>query len=48
VGRNVKTLSGKASGKNDFVQWHPEVRAGIYLYRFESSVTNTSGKIIVK
>jgi hypothetical protein len=48
VGRNVKTLTGIATGKNDLVQWHPEVRAGIYLYRFESNVTNTSGKIIVK
>lgn len=48
AGRNIKTLTGIATGRNDLVQWHPEVRAGIYLYRFESNVTNTSGKIIVK
>jgi hypothetical protein len=48
AGRNMKTLSGNASGKNDFVQWTANARAGIYFYRFESNVTNTSGKIIVK
>jgi hypothetical protein len=48
AGRNVKTLSGNASGKNDFVQWTANTQSGIYFYRFESNVTNTSGKIIVK
>ena len=47
AGRNIRTLTGIATGKNDLVQWHPEVQAGIYLYRFESNTTNTSGKIIV-
>ena len=48
AGRSVKTLTGFASGKNDFVQWTANSRAGIYFYNFESNVTNTSGKIIVK
>jgi len=48
MGRTIKTLNGIASGANELVQWHPNVQAGVYLYRFESSVTNTNGKIIVK
>jgi hypothetical protein len=49
-GREIKTLNGIASGKNEFVTCNlvNEVNSGVYFYRFESNTANTSGKIIVK
>lgn len=48
-GREVKNLSGIASGNTDCVRFDmKDINAGVYFYRFESNGTNTSGKIIVK
>lgn len=53
-GSKVKTLEGIASGTSEQVQWNfrnelnNRVNSGIYLYRFESSITNTFGKLIIK
>jgi flagellar hook assembly protein FlgD len=53
-GSKVKTLKGIASGTSEQVQWNfrdeqnNKLNSGIYLYRFESSITNTFGKLIIK
>ena len=49
-GRAVKTLNGIASGRKELISCNLKdvVSSGIYFYQFESNVTNTSGKIIVK
>jgi hypothetical protein len=49
-GRRVKTLNGIASGIKESVSCNLKdaISSGIYFYQFESNVTNTSGKIIVK
>jgi hypothetical protein len=53
-GRNVKTLKGIALGTTEQVQWNfrdernTRVNSGVYLYRFESSVINAFGKLIIK
>jgi hypothetical protein len=54
TGREVRNLAGLASGTNESVRWNvmddkgSTVKAGVYLYRFESATAKTSGKIIVK
>ena len=53
-GRRIQTLDGIASGANESVRWNLEdntgthVSSGIYCYRFQSKVTNQTGKIIVR
>jgi len=53
-GRRIQTLDGIASGANESVRWNlkdnteTHVSSGIYCYRFESKVTNQTGKIIVR
>jgi hypothetical protein len=54
TGRSIQTMRGSASGAAESVRWncdnraHEKVNAGVYLYKFVSEVTNTSGKIIVE
>ena len=54
TGRHVRTLSGLSSGNQEVVAWNLKddtgfvVGAGVYLFRFESSVVNTNGKIVVR
>ena len=54
TGRHVKTLSGLSSGNQEVVAWNLKddrgfvVGAGVYLFRFESNVVNTNGKIVVR
>lgn len=53
-GRKIKTLSGVASGTEESVEWNlkndqgTRVNAGVYLYRFESSETESTGKVVVR
>ena len=48
-GREVKTLNGIATGKNDRVNLRlNDINSGIYFYRFSSNIVNTAGKIIIK
>lgn len=49
-GRAVKTINGVATGNNDVVNCDLKnsVASGVYFYRFESTVSNKVGKIIVK
>ena len=53
-GRKIKTLTGIASGNQDNVEWYlkneqgTRVSAGVYLYRFESSEIETTGKVVVR
>jgi len=47
TGRTIKTLKGIGSGKQELVKCELN-KAGVYLYRFESNLSNSSGKIIVK
>ncbi|MCK4672350.1 Omp28-related outer membrane protein [candidate division WOR-3 bacterium] len=54
TGRHVKTLCGISSGSQEVVAWNLEddtgmlVGSGVYLYQFESSTVNTTGKIVVR
>jgi len=47
MGRTIKTLKGTGSGQRTVVKCELN-KAGVYLYRFESNLSNSSGKIIVK
>jgi hypothetical protein len=49
-GREVKSLNGVATGRNELVNCDLKntVNSGVYFYKFESNIANTSGKIIVK
>jgi hypothetical protein len=53
-GRKVKTFTGVASGDEDNIEWNlnneqgTRVSSGVYLYRFESTALNTTGKVVVK
>jgi hypothetical protein len=49
-GREVKSLNGVATGRNELVNCdlRGAVNSGVYFYKFESNIANTSGKIIVK
>ncbi len=53
-GRFIRTLSGVASGSRESIRWNCRddtgslVRAGVYLYRFKSNITNANGKLIVR
>jgi hypothetical protein len=53
-GRKIKTLTGIASGNEESVEWNlrneqgTRVSAGVYLYRFESSEIETTGKVVVR
>ena len=54
TGRQIRTLSGVASGSEQTVEWNlrntedVRITSGVYLYRFESSNIYTTGKIIVR
>jgi hypothetical protein len=54
AGRNIKTVSGIAANDNEIVHYDlnqggtARVNAGVYLYRFTSSILNANGKIIVR
>lgn len=54
TGRRVKTLKGIAKKCKESVRWNrrdefgSQVGSGVYLYRFESKITNTIGKIVVR
>ena len=54
TGRHVKTLAGLSSGNQEVVAWNLKddrgfvIGAGVYLFRFESNVVNTNGKIVVR
>ncbi len=53
-GRNAKVLKGIASSSNEQVLWNfrderdNRVNSGVYIYQFQSSVTNAFGKLIIK
>ena len=53
-GREIRTLSGFASGNEDSIEWNlrdeqgTRVSAGVYLYRFESAKTTSTGKVVVQ
>lgn len=53
-GRRVKTLQGIAHTTQESVVWDitneqgSRISAGVYMYRFESDVLSTSGKIVVR
>ncbi|UCC11181.1 MAG: Omp28-related outer membrane protein [candidate division WOR-3 bacterium] len=53
-GRQVRTIHGVGSGSEQTATWDlkndmgTKVSAGVYLYRFESAETSTSGKVIVQ
>ncbi|MEO0091657.1 MAG: Omp28-related outer membrane protein [candidate division WOR-3 bacterium] len=49
-GRNIRTLSGIASGKSECVNWNFNniINAGVYFYLLQSSKGNSAGKFIVK
>lgn len=54
TGRCIKIITGLASGSTESVRWNcdntagEKVSSGVYLYRFESDIMNTTGKIIVR
>ncbi len=54
LGRHIRTLKGVSSGNQGSVTWNRKddagsrVGSGVYLYKFESDIINTSGKVIVK
>jgi len=54
TGRLIRTVTGTASGATESVRWNcdnrigDKVSSGVYLYRFVSEATNTTGKIIVE
>jgi hypothetical protein len=53
-GRLVRTMQGTGSGSEQTAYWDLKndngtmVSAGVYLYRFDSAETSTSGKVIVQ
>jgi hypothetical protein len=53
-GRLVKNFSGTAQGEFQSVRWDlsdfvgTQVSTGVYFYRFESSQTSSSGKLVVR
>jgi hypothetical protein len=54
TGRQVRLLSGASRSDIETVNWNcrddqdKAVVSGVYLYRFENSVLNTTGKIVVR
>ena len=54
LGRQVRTISGTSSGEAESVVWNRKdergtlVGAGVYLYRFKSSIVNKFGKVVVR
>ena len=54
AGRQIRTLSGIASGSEQTVEWNlrntedVRITSGVYLYRFESSNIYATGKVIVR
>ena len=53
-GRKIQTMYGIASGDDEAVNWDlinkqgARVSAGVYLYRFESTEINSTGKVVVR
>ncbi len=53
-GRKIQTIDGVASGDDETVNWDltneqgARVSAGVYLYRFESTEINATGKVVVR
>lgn len=53
-GRKIQTIDGVASGDDETVNWDltnkqgARVNAGVYLYRFESTEINATGKVVVR
>ena len=53
-GSHIKRLHGVSSGNRESVYWDLKddggflVSAGVYLYRFESQVINSTGKLVVR
>jgi hypothetical protein len=53
-GRKIQTIHGIASGDEEAVNWDltnrqgARVSAGVYLYRFESTEINATGKVVVR
>ncbi len=54
TGRRISVIDGIASGSEESLSWDlrdhkgARVSSGVYLYRFESTQTRTTGKIVVK
>jgi len=54
TGRCIRDIMGYASGDNQVVEWNLKtntgetLNSGVYLYRFESLMTNESGKIVIR
>ncbi len=54
AGRCVRRLEGKSSGSQESIRWRCTddagslVGSGVYFYRFESEVLNTTGKVVVR
>jgi hypothetical protein len=53
-GRQIRRLSGVASGGEESIEWNlrneqgTRVSSGVYLYRFESAGLNATGKVVVR
>lgn len=53
-GRRVRTLDGRANGSAETVEWDlrneagNRVSSGVYLYRFASEASSTTGKLVVR
>ncbi|MGQ9817773.1 MAG: T9SS type A sorting domain-containing protein [bacterium] len=52
-GRKIRTIQGRATGNEQMITWDLKdvsglkVGSGVYLYRFESKETTSSGKIVI-
>ncbi|MGQ9664084.1 MAG: Omp28-related outer membrane protein [bacterium] len=53
-GRKIRTIQGRATGDEQMITWDLKdvsglkVGSGVYLYRFESKETTSSGKIVIR
>lgn len=54
TGRKIRTIKGLATGNEQIVEWDLKdgggrtMGSGVYLYRFESKETSSSGKIVIR
>lgn len=54
TGRKIRTIKGLATGNEQIVEWDLKdgsgrtMGSGVYLYRFETKETSSSGKIVIR